>query len=238
MEENKSHITSVRPPTVQSVLNTCQVESSGSSLHGFVALADSFGCCWIVGITSGFECIVLGMESWNLLLPARVDKEKKLESLEENIVAGDATIISKELLTGPKVVIVPPTSPNPVAADSIEGRSTLHQYFKLFHENYVEYAHKEGIMKKEAVFSVNCSHTSFEDKVLYVGVNKVQLSRRISGACLIERRMCWCCTKWSSSVRIERIRELDAITLLSLAHAFIFLDALYAQDLEPSREVT
>ncbi|KAF5771096.1 putative nucleoporin NUP88/NUP82 [Helianthus annuus] len=132
----------MRPPTVQSVLNTCQVESSVSSLYGFVALADSFGSCWIVGLTSGFECIVLGMESWNLLLPARADKEKKFESLEENTVTGDATIISKELLAGPKVVIVPPTSPNPVAADSIEGRSTLHQYFKLFHENYVEYAHK------------------------------------------------------------------------------------------------
>ncbi|KAM0023565.1 putative nucleoporin NUP88/NUP82 [Helianthus debilis subsp. tardiflorus] len=132
----------MRPPTVQSVLNTCQVKSSVSSLYGFVALADSFGSCWIVGLTSGFECIVLGMESWNLLLPARVDKEKKFESLEENTVTGDATIISKELLAGPKVVIVPPTSPNPVAADSIEGRSTLHQYFKLFHENYVEYAHK------------------------------------------------------------------------------------------------
>ncbi|XP_024462223.1 nuclear pore complex protein NUP88 isoform X2 [Populus trichocarpa] len=35
-------------------------------------------------------------------------------------------------------------SPNlrSVAADSIEGRSTLHQYLNLFHENYVEYAHK------------------------------------------------------------------------------------------------
>nr|XP_034923775.1 nuclear pore complex protein NUP88-like isoform X2 [Populus alba] len=35
-------------------------------------------------------------------------------------------------------------SPNlrSVAADSIEGWSTLHQYLNLFHENYVEYAHK------------------------------------------------------------------------------------------------
>ncbi|KAH8501416.1 hypothetical protein H0E87_016282 [Populus deltoides] len=35
-------------------------------------------------------------------------------------------------------------SPNlqSVAADSIEGRSTLLQYLNLFHENYVEYAHK------------------------------------------------------------------------------------------------
>lgn len=132
----------MRAPTVTSVLNTCQMESSVSPLYGFVALSDSFGCCWIVGLTSGFECIVLEMESWNLLLPARVDKEHKFGSFEEPIVTEDATIISKELLTGPKVVLVPPTSSNPVAADSIEGRSTLHQYFKLFHENYVEYAHK------------------------------------------------------------------------------------------------
>ncbi|KAF9676925.1 hypothetical protein SADUNF_Sadunf08G0054000 [Salix dunnii] len=35
-------------------------------------------------------------------------------------------------------------SPNlrSVAADSIEGQSTLHQHLNLFHENYVEYAHK------------------------------------------------------------------------------------------------
>lgn len=134
----------MRAPTVHSVLSTCQVESSVSPLCGFVALSDSFGCSWIVGLTSGFECVVIGMESWNILLPAFIDKEKKYGNgnLEESIENGDATIISKELLTGPKVVIVPPTSPNPVAADSIEGRSTLHQYFKLFHENYVEYAHK------------------------------------------------------------------------------------------------
>ncbi|KAL4576159.1 hypothetical protein LXL04_012248 [Taraxacum kok-saghyz] len=133
----------VRAPTVQSVMSTCQVESRVAPLCGFVAVSDSFGCCWIVGLTSGFECVVIGMESWNLLLPnVSIEKEKKGGNLEEGIGNGDASIISKELLAGPKVVIVPPTSQNPVTADSIEGRSTLHQYFKLFHENYVEYAHK------------------------------------------------------------------------------------------------
>ncbi|KAK1409351.1 hypothetical protein QVD17_35877 [Tagetes erecta] len=190
----------MRPPTVQSVLNTCQVESSGSSLHGFVALADSFGCCWIVGITSGFECIVLGMESWNLLLPARVDKEKKLESLEENIVAGDATIISKELLTGPKVVIVPPTSPNPVAADSIEGRSTLHQYFKLFHENYVEYAHKvyfelkhHGPQLKKIIDEQHARLREAQQKLAKVEEKQEMLENRIDRAIqthgLLEERL-------------------------------------------------
>ncbi|KAK9061047.1 hypothetical protein SSX86_018227 [Deinandra increscens subsp. villosa] len=189
----------MRAPTVQSVLNTCQVESS-SSLYGFVALADPFGSCWIVGLTSGFECIVLGMESWDLLLPARVDKNKKFESLEENMVTGDATIISKELLTGPKVVIVPPTSPNPVAADSIEGRSTLHQYFKLFHENYVEYAHKvyfelkhHGPQLKKIIDEQHSRLREAQQKLAKVEEKQEKLENRIDHAIqthgLLEERL-------------------------------------------------
>ncbi|KAD7480261.1 hypothetical protein E3N88_03397 [Mikania micrantha] len=179
----------MRAPTVQSVLNTCQVESSVSSLYGFVALADSFGSCWIVGLTSGFECIVLGMESWNLLLPVRADKEKKFENLEENTVTGDATVISKELLTGPKVVIVPPTSPNPVATDSIEGRSTLHQYFKLFHENYVEYAHKvyfelkhHGPQLKKIIDEQHARLREAQQKLAKVEEKQEKLENRIDHA--------------------------------------------------------
>ncbi|KAI3799969.1 hypothetical protein L1987_35275 [Smallanthus sonchifolius] len=179
----------MRAPTVQSVLNTCQVESLVSSLYGFVALADSFGSCWIVGLTSGFECIVLGMESWSLLLPARVEKEKKFERLEENIVTGDATIISKELLTGPKVVIVPPTLPNPVVADSIEGRSTLHQYFKLFHENYVEYAHKvyfelkhHGPQLKKIIDEQHARLREAQQKLAKVEEKQEKLENRIDRA--------------------------------------------------------
>lgn len=90
------------------------------------------------------ECFVLEMKTWNLLLPIHVDMEKKSPISEELKEEDTPDIISKELLSGPKVVLVPQASPNlrSVAADSIEGRSTLHQYFKLFHENYVEYAHK------------------------------------------------------------------------------------------------
>ncbi|XP_059666426.1 nuclear pore complex protein NUP88 [Cornus florida] len=135
----------MRTPSVHPVLSTCQGESSAQSpLCGFVALSDSFGHSWIVGLTSSRECIVLEMEIWNMLLPVHVHKEMKHSSLEELTEVGTRAIISKELLTGPKVVLVPPSSPNlrSVAADSIEGRSTLHQYFKLFRENYVEYAHK------------------------------------------------------------------------------------------------
>lgn len=133
----------VRTPSVHPVLSTCQTDNS-SPLCGFEALSDSFGYSWIMGVTSMQECFVLEMKTWNLLLPIHVDMEKKSPISEELKEEDTPDIISKELLSGPKVVLVPQASPNlrSVAADSIEGRSTLHQYFKLFHENYVEYAHK------------------------------------------------------------------------------------------------
>ncbi|CAK9135784.1 unnamed protein product [Ilex paraguariensis] len=134
-----------RTPSVHSVLSTCPGQSSPPPpLCGFVALSDSFGHSWVVGLTSSQECVVLEMETWNLLLPLNVDNEKIPTSLKEPKENDAPTIISKDLLSGPKVVLLPPSLPNlrSVAADSIEGRSTLHQYFKLFHENYVEYAHK------------------------------------------------------------------------------------------------
>ncbi|OVA02682.1 Nucleoporin Nup88 [Macleaya cordata] len=135
----------MKAPSVYPVLSTSQGEtSSPSPLYGFVALEDSFGYSWIVGVTSSQECIVLEMKDWNILLPIHVDREKKLISSEELQEMDTPDVLSKELLSGPKVVLIPQASPNlrSVSADSIEGRSALHQYFKLFHENYVEYAHK------------------------------------------------------------------------------------------------
>ncbi|XP_010262847.1 PREDICTED: nuclear pore complex protein NUP88 isoform X2 [Nelumbo nucifera] len=132
-------------PSVHPVLNTCLEESSSPSpLWGFVALADSFGYSWIVAVTLSQECIVLEMKSWNVLLPLHVDVGKKQIGSEEIPEVDTPDIISKELLSIPKVDFVPQASPNlrSMTADSIEGRSTLHRYFKLFHENYVEYAHK------------------------------------------------------------------------------------------------
>ncbi|KAL3341844.1 hypothetical protein AABB24_026057 [Solanum stoloniferum] len=134
----------MRSPSVHPVLSTFQGEaSSATPLSGFLALSDSFGDSWIVGLTPSNECIVVEMETWNTLLPPIIDKVDKLIGAEVPKDT-DSTIISKELLAGPRVVLLPPSSPHlrTVAADSIEGRSTLHQYFKLFHENYVEYAHK------------------------------------------------------------------------------------------------
>ena len=134
----------MKAPSVHPVLSTCQAESSSlCPISGFVALSDSFGYSWIVAVTYSHECIVLEMKSLNLLIPVNVDLEKDI-SLEEPKQIDTPDIISKELLSGPKVVFIPQASPNlrSVAADSFEGRSTVHQYFKLFHENYVEYAHK------------------------------------------------------------------------------------------------
>lgn len=139
----------MKTPSVHPVLNTCQSGfTSEPSLCGFVSLSDSFGYSWIVTITLSLECVVLEMKSWNLLLPVSIDMEKKPISSEGESKGRDIpTIISKELLSGPREVLVPQASPSlrSVAADSIEGRSTLHQYFKLFHETYVEYAHKVGL---------------------------------------------------------------------------------------------
>ncbi|CAI0415825.1 unnamed protein product [Linum tenue] len=136
----------VRAPSVHPVLSTCQVDNttSVSPLCGFVALSDSFGYSWVVGTTSTQECIVLEMKTWDLLLPLQVATDHYTNGEERKETNNAPNIISKDLLAGPKVVPVPQVSPNlrSVAADSIEGRSMLHQYFKLFHENYVEYAHK------------------------------------------------------------------------------------------------
>lgn len=135
----------VRTPSINPVLSTCLEEtSSPAPLCGSLSLSDSFGYSWIVGVTSSRDCIVLEMKTWDVLLPVSVDTEKKDISLEKSKEMETPAMLSKELINGPKVVLVPQTPSNlrSVAADSIEGRSILHQYFKIFHENYVEYAHK------------------------------------------------------------------------------------------------
>ena len=93
-----------------------------------------------MGVIVCQECVVLEMKTWDLLLPMHVDMDKSI-SLQELKERDIPDIISKELL-GPKAILLPQAQPNlrSVVADSIEGRQTLHQYFKPFHENYVEYA--------------------------------------------------------------------------------------------------
>ncbi|KAM1253460.1 hypothetical protein FF1_041449 [Malus domestica] len=107
----------------------------------FCALSDSFACSWIVGLAVLRECIVLEMKTWNLLLPLQVDMENKFLCLEEPKEKDMPNLISKELLVGPKVVLLPQSSPSlrSLSADSIEGRPKLHKYFRSFHEYYAEY---------------------------------------------------------------------------------------------------
>ncbi|XP_023920285.2 nuclear pore complex protein NUP88 isoform X3 [Quercus suber] len=139
----------MRTPSVHPILSTCQGENPVQSpLCGFVSLSDSFGYSWIVGVTVCQECVVLEMKTWNPLLPMRVDMDKSI-SLHEQKERDIPDIISKELLLGPKAILLPQAQPNlrSVAADSIEGRQILHQYFKPFHENYVEYADMTGMEK-------------------------------------------------------------------------------------------
>ncbi|XP_022745991.1 nuclear pore complex protein NUP88 [Durio zibethinus] len=182
---------SIKTPSVHPVLSTCQGENfSPAPLFGFVSLSDSFGYSWVLVVTSTQECVVLEMKTWNLLLPIQVDKEKPI-SLEEQKEKDTPDIISKELLAGPKSVLAPQASPNlrSVAADSIEGRSALHQYFKLFHENYVEYAHKvyfelkhHGPQLKRIIDDQNARLNEAQQKILKVEAKQSKLEERIDRA--------------------------------------------------------
>lgn len=135
----------LKTPSVHTVLSTCQEESAVSSLLGFVPVSDSFGYAWIIAVLSSGECIVAEMKTWDLLLPIHIGTDKTVSSSAMEKKEQDTScIISKELLAGPKIRIAPHALPNQrsTPANSVEGRSILHDYVKLFHENYVEYAHK------------------------------------------------------------------------------------------------
>ncbi|EEF27949.1 conserved hypothetical protein [Ricinus communis] len=191
----------LRTPSVHPLLSTRQADNS-SPLCGFVTLSDAFGYSWIIGVTSMQECIVLEMKTWDSLLLSHVDVEKKSPGSEERKEGNTLDIISKELLSGPKVVLLPQASPNlrSVAADSIEGRSALHQYFKLFHENYVEYAHKVYFelkhhepQLKRIIDDQNARLDAAEEKLLKVEEKQLGLDDRIGHAInahsLLEQRL-------------------------------------------------
>ncbi|KAK9282957.1 hypothetical protein L1049_011182 [Liquidambar formosana] len=210
----------MRTPSVHTVLSTCPGETSSlSPLCGFVALSDSFGCSWIVGVTSTRECVVLEMKSSNLLLPIHVDVEKKAISLDEPVEIDPPDIISKELLSGPKAVLLPQASPNlrSIAADSIEGRSALHQYFKLFHENYVEYAHKvffelkhHGPQLKKIIDNQHARLGEAQEKLLKVEEKQSSLDDRIDRATQLHGLL---------EERLQRLRNLPGVHKKPLSKA-------------------
>ncbi|KAG5533508.1 hypothetical protein RHGRI_027627 [Rhododendron griersonianum] len=198
---------SMRTPSVHPVLCTSQGGYS-SPLFGFLALSDSFGYSWIVGLTSSRECIVLEMKTWDLLLPVHVEREG-VATLDESRV-NDNPVISKELLSGPKVVLLPPSSNlRSVTADSIEGRSTLHQYFKLFHENYVEYAHKvyfelkhHGPQLKKIIEDQHGRLRGAHQKLLKVEEKQENLDDRIARATHVHSLL---------EERLQRLRNLPGV---------------------------
>ncbi|KAL5710313.1 hypothetical protein ACHQM5_020893 [Ranunculus cassubicifolius] len=181
-----------RAPSVYPVLSTCHGNNYLlSPLSGFVAIADSFGQSWIVGVTSQQECIVLETKGWEACLPFHIygDNNNKFNPSEELHETETPEILSKELLFGPKTNILPQVSSNlrSVSADSIEGRSTLHQYFKLFHENYVEYAHKvwfelkeHGAYLKRTIDDQNNRLSEAQQKLLKSEEKQPKLENRIN----------------------------------------------------------
>lgn len=134
-----------KSPSVYPIVTTCHGDTyTASPLCGLVAIADSFGNSWIVGLTSYYECIVTDMKGWNMVPSLCVNGDKKSSSHTESLEILVPDIISKDLLVDPEVALTDRTLSylHSLTADSIEGRSSLHHHFKLFHENYVEYAHK------------------------------------------------------------------------------------------------
>ncbi|CAO2833366.1 unnamed protein product [Amaranthus hypochondriacus] len=192
----------MKTPSVHSVISTYQGSTGTSSpLCGFVVLSDSFGYSWIAGVTSTRECIVLEMKTWNILLPKLMDMEKKPNKSDETEETITPDIISRELLVGPQIVSVPQgSSLRSVAADSIEGRSALHEYFKLFHENYVEYAHKvyfelkhHGPHLKNIIENLNVRLSEAQQKLVNVEKKQPELDDRMKRAVerhqLLEKRL-------------------------------------------------
>ncbi|XP_057788894.1 nuclear pore complex protein NUP88 isoform X2 [Salvia miltiorrhiza] len=202
----------MRTPSVHSVLSTCPGDSSSPSpLHGFLALSDSYGSSWIVGLTSSNDCIVLQMETWNVLLTDAFGKIQEISTTNETTRTKQTdlnTIISKELLSGPKAVLLPPSAPNlrSVTADSIEGRSMLHQYFKLFHENYVEYAHKvyfelqhHAPQLKKIIDEEHSRLRKMQQKLLEVEIKQEKIEDRVDRAVKIHS---------SLEERLQNLRSL------------------------------
>ncbi|KAJ3698486.1 hypothetical protein LUZ61_002191 [Rhynchospora tenuis] len=134
---------SAKPPSVQPVFD---MENKG--LYGFSAIADSFGDSHIIGVTHKYECIVIEMKRWKQTLTVNWGEIAEAGSVD--MTSGVMTSVSKDLLAGPKPVVLNSTgSLKTMNPESIEGRSTLHHYMKIFRENYVEYAHKVSIELKQ-----------------------------------------------------------------------------------------
>ncbi|KAF0930613.1 hypothetical protein E2562_033810 [Oryza meyeriana var. granulata] len=147
------------PPSVHPILTTGNNETDSPFLSDFVTIADAYGHVQLVSITCPGECFVVEMKGWKEPTPLQLDIDSKSIKDVESFTTG---MISKELITGPDPPIVPSSSSlRSLTPDSIEGKSTLHHYIKVFHEYYVEYGHKVFIELKE---HADYLKTEIEDK--------------------------------------------------------------------------
>lgn len=208
----------MKAPSVYPVLSTNQGGGSSSTLCGFVIFSDSFGYSWVAGLTSTQECIVIEMKTWNLLLPVQVEAQKDPSGLEEKREKDMPAFISKELLNGPRAVVIPHGAPElRASADSVEGRSVLHRYFKLFHENYVEYAHKvyvelkhHGPHTKRIIENLDKRLQEAQKKLSDVEKKQPELQERIERA--VNRHS-------SLEERLQKLRKLPGIHKKPLSKA-------------------
>ncbi|KAK1685329.1 hypothetical protein QYE76_046177 [Lolium multiflorum] len=186
------------PPSVHPVLTTGNSDTTSPFLSGFVTIADAYGHVQLVGITHTAECFVVEMKGWKEPTPLQLDIHSKSIKDVESVTTG---MISKELIAGPDPPILPSSSGlRSLTPDSIEGKSTLHHYIKVFHEHYVEYGHKVFIELKEHGDYVK---TEIEDKqkrlqavkqsLLSIETKDQELNKRIDRASkvydLLEKRI-------------------------------------------------
>ncbi|XP_024311354.1 nuclear pore complex protein NUP88 [Brachypodium distachyon] len=186
------------PPSVHPVLTTGNSDTNSPFLSGFAAIADAYGHVQLVGITYTGECFVVEMKGWKEPTPLQLDIYSKNTKDVESSTTG---MISKELIAGPDPPMLPSSSSlRSLTPDSIEGKSTLHHYIKVFHEYYVEYGHKVFIELKEHADYVK---TEIEDKqkrlqavkqsLLSIEAKDQDISKRIDRASkvydLLEKRI-------------------------------------------------
>ncbi|XP_031486391.1 nuclear pore complex protein NUP88 isoform X1 [Nymphaea colorata] len=211
-----------KAPTVTPIISTFSSETyTSSGFLGFVTLADAFGNSWILSCTYSFECFVIKVSGMDLVEPFLIEGERDLEFTDhkESSETGPLEIMSKELLKGPKDVPIPMVSASlrSLPADSIEGRAALHHYFKLFHEKYVEYAHKvyvslkyHGAHLKKATDDQQARLKEVHQKLVTIEESHSRFKNQLKEAFETSRQL---------EVRLQRFRSLPGVMWKPLTNA-------------------
>ncbi|KAJ1698028.1 hypothetical protein LUZ63_006540 [Rhynchospora breviuscula] len=199
------------PPSVQPVL---KIDNKG--LYGFAAIADSFGGSHIIGVTHKYECIVIEMKRWKETVTLNWGEIGEAGSVD--MTSGVMTSVSKDLLAGPKPVVLNSSgSLKMMNPESIEGRSTLHHYMKIFRENYVEYAHKVSIELKQRTGYLK---SLIEEQNKRVNAVKKLLETVETKEDQIQERIeCACSSHADLEKRLNKLRSLPLVHKKPLSKA-------------------